>query len=131
MAFLTSACPDICKGIAGTNTPFSVVRCTSKVIVTKLGCAAFPVNVKPFAPLARSMVMSLAMTVVSPLFRDGDSPRVATIAVFDPALFEQGRQSGRIRLEVANFVLIFIEGTVGRTVIGRIVLLPGGDPRND
>ena len=59
------------------------------------------------------------------------SPRVVVIPVFDPDVFERGRQTGRIDIQIANFVGFFIEDMVGNNVLGRIVPMVGlvrGDP---
>ncbi len=59
------------------------------------------------------------------------SPRVVVIPVFDPEVFERGRQEGRIDIQVANFVGFFIEDMVGNDVLGRVVPMVGlvrGDP---
>ncbi len=53
------------------------------------------------------------------------SPRVVVIPVFDPDVFERGRQTGRIDIQIANFVGFFIEEMVGNNVIGRIVPMVG------
>ena len=53
------------------------------------------------------------------------SPRVVVIPVFDPEVFEVGRQTGRIDIQIANFVGFFIEDMVGNNVVGRIVSMAG------
>ena len=53
------------------------------------------------------------------------SPRIVVIPVFDPDVFERGRQTGRIDIKIANFVGFFLEDMVGNNVIGRVVPMVG------
>jgi len=53
------------------------------------------------------------------------SPRVVVIPVYDPVVYEIGRQGGRLDLQIANLVGFFIEDMVGNNVIGRIVPMTG------
>ena len=59
------------------------------------------------------------------------SPRVVVIPVFDPLVYETGRQSGRIDIKIANFVGFFIDDMVGNDVLGYVIpntgLIRGGD----
>ena len=45
--------------------------------------------------------------------------------MFDPLVFETGKQTGRIDIQVANVVGFFIEGMQGNDLIGRIVPMTG------
>ena len=49
------------------------------------------------------------------------SPRTVVIPVFDPNVYELGRQSGRIDIQIANFIGFFIEDLIGNDVLGRII----------
>ena len=61
--------------------------------------------------------------VVSPM---SPSPRVAIIPVFDPVVYETGKQSGRpADLKVVNFIGVFVESMQGNDVMGRIVPVSG------
>lgn len=53
------------------------------------------------------------------------SPRVVVIPVFDPFVYEEGRQHGRLDIKIANFVGFFIEDMVGNDVRGRLVPMTG------
>jgi hypothetical protein len=53
------------------------------------------------------------------------SPRVVAIPMFDPDLFQSTAASGSPQVRVANIFGVFIEGVESRTVIGRIVSVPG------
>ena len=53
------------------------------------------------------------------------SPRIVVIPVFDPFVYEDGRQHGRVDIKIANFVGFFIEDMVGNSVLGRIVPMTG------
>jgi hypothetical protein len=54
------------------------------------------------------------------------SPRLAAIAVFDPAELEIAKRSpGALQLRVVNVVGVFIEGYLNGLVLGRIAPLPG------
>ena len=65
------------------------------------------------------------------------SPRTVVVPVFNPMAYEQGRQGGRVDIQVANLVGFFIEGMVGNNVLGRLVPMTGlirstgGDPVPD
>ena len=53
------------------------------------------------------------------------SPRLAVIALFDPAEFEVSKRSpGALQLRVANVVCVFIEGYANGFVFGRIAPFP-------
>ena len=59
------------------------------------------------------------------------SSRTVVIPVFDPNVYELGRQSGRLDIQIANFVGFFIEDMVGNDVLGRVIPNVGlirGDP---
>jgi hypothetical protein len=50
------------------------------------------------------------------------SPRIVVIPVFDPYIYESGRQHGRMDFKIANFVGFFIEDvSPGGDVLGRVV----------
>ena len=51
----------------------------------------------------------------------GQSPRIVVIPVFDPFVYEDGRQHGRVDIKIANFVGFFIEALQGNDVRGRVV----------
>jgi hypothetical protein len=53
------------------------------------------------------------------------TPRMFTIPVFDPYVYEESRQHGRHDFKIANFVGFFIENMQGNNVTGRIVPLTG------
>jgi hypothetical protein len=53
------------------------------------------------------------------------SPRIIVIPVFDPDVYDAGREHGRLDIQVANFVGFFIEDLQGNSVIGRIVPMTG------
>jgi Flp pilus assembly protein TadG len=53
------------------------------------------------------------------------SPRIVIIPVFDPFVYEDGRQHGRVDIKIANFVGFFIEELQGNSVLGRIVPMTG------
>jgi hypothetical protein len=53
------------------------------------------------------------------------SPRIVVIPVFDPFVYESGRQHGRTDIKIANLVGFFIEELHGDTVTGRIVPMTG------
>lgn len=53
------------------------------------------------------------------------SPRVVVLPVFNPKQYEEGREHGRLAIEVANFVGFFIEDMVGNDVLGRVVPMTG------
>ena len=53
------------------------------------------------------------------------SPRIVVIPVFDPFVYETGRQNGRTDIQIANFVGFFIEELQGNSVLGRIVPMSG------
>ena len=53
------------------------------------------------------------------------SPRIVVLPVFDPVVYEQGRQTGREDIQVANLVGFFIEDIAGNSVIGRLVPATG------
>ena len=53
------------------------------------------------------------------------SPRTVVIPVFDPYVYEMGREAGRIDIQVTNLVGFFIERMVGNDVLGRIVPATG------
>ncbi len=55
----------------------------------------------------------------------GLSPRVVVLPVFDPNVYEEGRQHGRMDIKIANFVGFFIEDLQGTSVLGRIVPMTG------
>lgn len=49
------------------------------------------------------------------------SPRIVVLPVFDPFVYEDGRQKGRLDVKIANLVGFFIEDLQGNSVLGRIV----------
>jgi hypothetical protein len=53
------------------------------------------------------------------------SPRIVVIPVFDPNVYEAGRQHGRLDIKIANFVGFFVEDVQGNDVIGRMVPMTG------
>ena len=53
------------------------------------------------------------------------SPRQVVIPVFDPWVYEDGRQHGRLDFKIANFVGFFIEDMIGNDVLGRVVPATG------
>ena len=54
------------------------------------------------------------------------SPRLAAIAVFDPAEFEISKRSpGALQLRVVNVVGVFVDGYMNGLVVGRLAPLPG------
>ena len=53
------------------------------------------------------------------------SPRIVPVPVFDPFVFETGRQTGRIDIQTSNIIDFFIEGMQGNDVVGRIVPMTG------
>ena len=53
------------------------------------------------------------------------SPRIIVIPVFDPAVYEAGRQAGRLDIQIANLVGFFIENMQGNDVVGRLVPMTG------
>jgi hypothetical protein len=54
------------------------------------------------------------------------SPRLAAIAAFDPAQFEQYNPvSGPLQVQVTNFLGVFVEGYVNGYVIGVLTPIPG------
>jgi hypothetical protein len=53
------------------------------------------------------------------------SPRIVVIPVFDPFVYEDGRQHGRTDIQIANLLGFFIEDMVGNSVLGRIVPMSG------
>lgn len=53
------------------------------------------------------------------------SPRIVVLPVFDPFVYEDGRQHGRLDIKIANLVGFFIEDLVGNSVLGRIVPMTG------
>ena len=53
------------------------------------------------------------------------SPRIVPVPIFDPFVFETGKQTGRIDIQIANIVGFFIEGMQGNDVVGRIVPMTG------
>lgn len=53
------------------------------------------------------------------------SPRIVVIPVFDPNVYEEGRQHGRLDIKIANFVGFFIEELQGNSVLGRMVPMTG------
>lgn len=53
------------------------------------------------------------------------SPRIVVIPVFDPFVYDDGRERGRLDIQIANFVGFFIEDMVGNSVLGRIVPMTG------
>jgi Flp pilus assembly protein TadG len=59
------------------------------------------------------------------------SPRIVVMPVFDPYVYEMGRQSGRTDIKVANLVGFFLESTSGNSIYGRLVpalgLIRGND----
>ena len=55
----------------------------------------------------------------------GLSPRVVVLPVFDPNVYEEGRQHGRVDIKIANFVGFFIEELQGNSVLGRMVPMTG------
>lgn len=55
-----------------------------------------------------------------------DSPRVATIPLYDPDYYERHQQTGRnVAFRVANYLGVFVEGMDGDEVIARITPAPG------
>jgi Flp pilus assembly protein TadG len=53
------------------------------------------------------------------------SPRIIVIPVFDPMVYEESRQHGRLEIQVANLVGFFVEQLSGTDVWGRIVPMTG------
>jgi hypothetical protein len=53
------------------------------------------------------------------------SPRIVVLPVFDPVVYENGRQTGREDIKVANLVGFFIESAAGNSVTGRLVPATG------
>ena len=54
------------------------------------------------------------------------SPRLAAVAAFDPAEFEQSSNgSGPLRVTVSNIVGVFLEGYINGWVLGVLAPLPG------
>ena len=53
------------------------------------------------------------------------SPRIVVIPVFDPAVYEAGRQAGRLDIQIANLAGFFIENMQGNDVVGRLVPMTG------
>jgi hypothetical protein len=54
------------------------------------------------------------------------SPRVAIIPVYDPVVYELGKQtSSHASLKIANYIGFFLEGMEGNQVIGRITPVAG------
>ena len=53
------------------------------------------------------------------------SPRIIVIPVFDPMVYEAGRQAGRLDIQIANFVGFFVENMQGNDVLGRVVPMTG------
>ncbi|MBI2834196.1 MAG: hypothetical protein HYX76_07190 [Acidobacteria bacterium] len=49
------------------------------------------------------------------------SPRIIVMPVFDPAVYENGRQRGRVDIQVSNLVGFFVENLHGSSVVGRLV----------
>ena len=44
---------------------------------------------------------------------------------FDPIVYETGRQSGRLDIQVSNLVGFFVETITGNDVVGRLVPMTG------
>jgi hypothetical protein len=64
-----------------------------------------------------------AEVVVSPL---GKSPRVFPIPLYDPDVYQEGKQNGRTATLVSrNWIGFFLEGRTGNDVYGRIVPITG------
>jgi hypothetical protein len=64
-----------------------------------------------------------ARQVVSPL---GKSPRVFPIPLYDPDVYQEGKQNGRTATLVSrNWVGFFLEGRKGNEVYGRIAPITG------
>jgi Flp pilus assembly protein TadG len=53
------------------------------------------------------------------------SPRIIVIPVFDPYVYEEGRESGRLDIKVANLLGFFVEGLQSNGVLGRVVPTTG------
>jgi len=54
------------------------------------------------------------------------SPRLAIVAVFDPAEFELSKRSpGALQLRVVNVLGVFLEGYLNGLVVGRLAPIPG------
>lgn len=53
------------------------------------------------------------------------SPRIIVIPVFDPMVYEESRQHGRLEVQVANLVGFFVEELSGTDVWGRMVPMTG------
>ena len=61
--------------------------------------------------------------VISPL---GKSPRIFPIPLYDPQVFEEGKQQGRTAdLVSRNWIGFFVERLTGNEVYGRIVPITG------
>jgi Flp pilus assembly protein TadG len=63
----------------------------------------------------------------------GVSPRIRPLPLYDPQVYETGKENGRnADLTIGNYLGFFIEGTQGNQVVGRITpisgLVDGGSP---
>lgn len=53
------------------------------------------------------------------------SPRMVALPIFNVDLYQQGRASGRVDIQIVNILGFFIEGLSGNDVIGRLTHYPG------
>ena len=53
-----------------------------------------------------------------------ENPRVVAVPVFDPAVFDEGKQNGRTVFHIVNILGFFIEDMVDQDVVGRFVTMP-------
>jgi hypothetical protein len=53
------------------------------------------------------------------------SPRVVPVIAFDPDVFQAAQAAGHPQVRVANVLGFFVEGVVGKNVVGYLVSLPG------
>jgi hypothetical protein len=53
------------------------------------------------------------------------SPRIVAIALYNPQLYEEGRQNGRSTIVISNFVGFFVAGMKGNDVVGYMMRYPG------
>ena len=64
----------------------------------------------------------------------GISPRLRPVPLFDPMIYDAGREAGRIDLSLTRFAGFFIQQIVGNDILGYLSLAPavaGGGPLDD
>jgi hypothetical protein len=73
-------------------------------------------------PVTKSVVNSCAQAATPCAAR---SPRIVAIPLFNPEVYEDGRQTGRVDLEIVKILGFFIADMQGNEVIGYLTSAPG------